>query len=590
MNNNTSGKIITFYSYKGGAGRSMILANVAWILASNGKRVLVVDWDLEAPGLHQYFHPFLLEKNLSHTEGLIDFLTDFEDGVIKLSSDKSKKDNPDWYKSFTNILRYAESLEWEFPGNGTIDFVPAGRQGELYATKVNLFDWYNFYKRLGGGMFLEEVRKKMCAEYDYILIDSRTGVSDTSGICTVQMPDILVILFTANNQSLLGAEGIAGSVIKQWNKDNIHPAKERLIFPVLTRTDYSEKAKLTFARNSTKAKFSHFLNHISDTDKYFEDVEIPYDTWYAFEEVLATFKDKPGSSLLGAIEQLVSYITQNKIRKLIPPSENEKKEVLLEFDRSLTETTPPVLQRYNIGRIMSVEKDEEDIKSKSGKIITFYSYKGGVGRSMILANAAWILANYGKRVLVVDWDLEAPGLHRYFHPFLAKKFTKGFIDFVKDYADEAIKHPSDTYKGNTDWYEPYTDISRYTTLLKWRFPDNGTINFVPAGQQGQSYSEKVNFFNWNDFYECLGGKLFLEAVKKRMCAEYDYILIDSRTGVNDTSWICTAQMPDVLVILFTANNQTILGAEGIANSVYKQWYSDKKQSEKKKRIIYPVLA
>jgi len=37
----------------------MALANVAWILAANGRRVLVVDWDLESPGLHRFFHPFL---------------------------------------------------------------------------------------------------------------------------------------------------------------------------------------------------------------------------------------------------------------------------------------------------------------------------------------------------------------------------------------------------------------------------------------------------------------------------------------------------------------------------------------------------
>ena len=56
------GRIVTFYSYKGGTGRSMALANIAWILAGGGKRVLVVDWDLEAPGLHRYFRPFLLDK------------------------------------------------------------------------------------------------------------------------------------------------------------------------------------------------------------------------------------------------------------------------------------------------------------------------------------------------------------------------------------------------------------------------------------------------------------------------------------------------------------------------------------------------
>ena len=72
-----NGRIVTFYSYKGGTGRSMAVANVAWILASNGNRVLIIDWDLEAPGLHKYFHPFLRDKKLSNTRGVIDFVLEF---------------------------------------------------------------------------------------------------------------------------------------------------------------------------------------------------------------------------------------------------------------------------------------------------------------------------------------------------------------------------------------------------------------------------------------------------------------------------------------------------------------------------------
>src|ERR1041384_2214532 len=71
------GRVITFYSYKGGTGRSMALANVAWILASAGRRVLVIDWDLEAPGLHRYFRPFLLDKDVTGSDGIIDFVTDY---------------------------------------------------------------------------------------------------------------------------------------------------------------------------------------------------------------------------------------------------------------------------------------------------------------------------------------------------------------------------------------------------------------------------------------------------------------------------------------------------------------------------------
>jgi cellulose biosynthesis protein BcsQ len=47
-------------------------------------------------------------------------------------------------------------------------------------------------------------------------------------------------------------------------------------------------------------------------------------------------------------------------------------------------------------------------------IFTFYSYKGGVGRSMALANVAELFYKVGYKVLMVDWDLEAPGLERFF--------------------------------------------------------------------------------------------------------------------------------------------------------------------------------
>ena len=44
------------------------------------------------------------------------------------------------------------------------------------------------------------------------------------------------------------------------------------------------------------------------------------------------------------------------------------------------------------------------------KVVTFYSFKGGVGRSLALANVSLLLATRGRRVLAVDFDLEAPGL------------------------------------------------------------------------------------------------------------------------------------------------------------------------------------
>jgi Mrp family chromosome partitioning ATPase len=91
-----SGRIITFYSYKGGTGRSMALANVGWLLASSGYRVLLVDWDLEAPGLHRYLHPFLPDPDLARDVGLIDFVLEFT-GAAVAQGDRSD-DAGDWFR------------------------------------------------------------------------------------------------------------------------------------------------------------------------------------------------------------------------------------------------------------------------------------------------------------------------------------------------------------------------------------------------------------------------------------------------------------------------------------------------------------
>ncbi len=77
MSASRNGRVVTFYSYKGGTGRTMALANVAWILAASGRRVLVVDWDLESPGLHRFFLPFLDESTVSATPGVIDMINDY---------------------------------------------------------------------------------------------------------------------------------------------------------------------------------------------------------------------------------------------------------------------------------------------------------------------------------------------------------------------------------------------------------------------------------------------------------------------------------------------------------------------------------
>ena len=295
------GKIITFYSYKGGTGRSMALANVAWLLAMSGKRVITIDWDLEAPGLHRYFEPFIADKNLARSPGVIDFVLEFATAAVAGSSDN---DSPNWYLPYANLIAYAVSVNWNFDG-GCLDFVPAGRQDGGYPTRVNSFDWGQFYEKLGGGVLLETVKGRLRERYDYILIDSRTGVSDTAGVCTVQLPDELVVCFTLNRQSTLGASTAALSAVRQRQRPN----STFKVWPVPMRIETtSEKVRSERARALARIRFSGVLTHLSpqEEDAYWGDIEIPYFPFYAFDETLAIFADSPGlsSSFLTSMEKL----------------------------------------------------------------------------------------------------------------------------------------------------------------------------------------------------------------------------------------------------------------------------------------------
>ena len=314
MSDSAPAQVVTFYSYKGGTGRSQALANVAWILASNRRRVLVIDWDLEAPGLHRYFAPFLFDASLAESDGLIEFVLEYSTKALTRSPDRA--DDGNWYKRLADISRFAISVDYAFDGEGAIDLVPAGRQDAFYAERVRSFDWHNFYDRLRGGAFLEETRNQIIESYHYILIDSRTGVSDTSGICTVQLPDVVVACFTANNQSIDGTAAVAASVCQQ----------ERLrgpvrLLPLLTRVDTSEKHKLKRRKELARAEFDELLPAdwaLDRREEYWGAAQVPYIPFYAYEEVLAPFDDQPGdaASMLTAMVSLTSAITGGELSRL----------------------------------------------------------------------------------------------------------------------------------------------------------------------------------------------------------------------------------------------------------------------------------
>lgn len=184
------GRVVTFYSYKGGVGRSMALASVAALLAKWGHRVLVVDWDLEAPGLEKYFEraPSTVRGSRAKTPGVLDLLLAVQRG-----------ERIDWRDCRLQAIPY---------DGRKIDLISAGRTSETYVEDVQHLDWDRLFAERDLGAFLHQMRQEWAQQYDFVLIDSRTGINDIGGICTILLPDILVLLFTSNEQSVHGVREV----------------------------------------------------------------------------------------------------------------------------------------------------------------------------------------------------------------------------------------------------------------------------------------------------------------------------------------------------------------------------------------------
>ncbi|MET8760113.1 tetratricopeptide repeat protein [Lentzea sp. NPDC004782] len=173
-------------------------------------------------------------------------------------------------------------------------------------------------------------------------------------------------------------------------------------------------------------------------------------------------------------------------------------------------------------------------------IVTFYSYKGGVGRSFCLANVAVQLARWGNRVLCVDFDLDAPGLHEYFRPHLSSPPDGGLVEVIT---------------GQADWVDVVEPLS---------VPDAEDLSLLAAGAMDASYPDRAQALSWPELFadHDLGWRF--ERIREEWKDTFDYVLIDSRTGITDIGGICTAQLPDVLVLCVAPNRQNLAGTLDVA--------------------------
>lgn len=295
------GEIITFYSYKGGIGRTMALANIAVLLAQWGYNTLMVDWDLEAPGLEYFFYDDV--EVVAQQEGIIDLLNS--------AAEKASGSVLSWKKLLVQIALPNSEVP--------LHFLTAGKRDNEYFSRVRNLDLQTFYTEAEGGYFIEQLRDEWKEMYDYVLVDSRTGITDIGGVCTIQLPDILVLLSTPTEQGLKG-------MIDVYNKANQGRQKlpfdrlKLLSIPILSRFDLN--AEFETSQEWLRRFSTEFLPPISadwlpttiDHREFSEKTKIPYIPYFSFGEKLPVLQHGTNDPAgLGYAYETLAALIANKL-------------------------------------------------------------------------------------------------------------------------------------------------------------------------------------------------------------------------------------------------------------------------------------
>jgi cellulose biosynthesis protein BcsQ len=184
------------------------------------------------------------------------------------------------------------------------------------------------------------------------------------------------------------------------------------------------------------------------------------------------------------------------------------------------------------------------LESKAGRpqtaIIVFYSFKGGVGRTTALAATAIQLAQRGKRVAVIDLDIEAPGAGLLLAPpEIASRARWGVVDYF-------LEQP----RGATDIRDYYHSVP-YPRVV-----GTGAIDVIPAGRLNSDYMQKLGRLDIEAGAEERSEVLdtLLRALRTELKA--DYILLDSRAGLSEISGVTLSGVAHLQVIVATGSEQT----------------------------------
>jgi len=293
-------RVIVFYSFKGGVGRTTALANVAYCLAQRGRKVVVADWDLHAPGL-SLMPEFQPPGEGPAEEGLLEYIHSLrEANQARMKGEPEPK-----LKLLADIVRQTRLAEAaqeragddeDFPVmRGELLFIPAcdvSHGGAAFATAVRAADLAGLasilstvdegdraylFRRFCDELYMAPLLwawPESCGQPDYLLVDCRTGVTEIGTLLLSDVADFNVLVYGQDTQNL---EGLRFALEKRNKHRPWDLADSTLLLWTLRPAGQEAQRLAQRRRKRDMVKALCLRDRLGHPEPWPDEFEIPYD-------------------------------------------------------------------------------------------------------------------------------------------------------------------------------------------------------------------------------------------------------------------------------------------------------------------------
>jgi MinD-like ATPase involved in chromosome partitioning or flagellar assembly len=313
---NASGEVVTFYSYKGGTGRTMALSNIAVLLARQQNAttpVLMVDWDLEAPGLHHYF------DHHEERPGVLELFEACREQLLRRRKGAAALDDEELARDVLAAVGWEHYVS-RVDQSSQLYLMRAGRFDDSYGERLAAMHWDDLFDSCPA--LFRCFADNLARHFRHVLVDSRTGRTDSAGICTTLLPRKLVVVFTPNRQSLEGVQALVtrATAYRRSHEDEQRPL---LVYPLPSRIEMGDSTQraqwrrgdLTLHILGYQPIFERLMRECYgmqqiSLDSYFDEVQLQQTRTFAYGEQLAVRMDQGGDrfSLTRTFEALLDWL------------------------------------------------------------------------------------------------------------------------------------------------------------------------------------------------------------------------------------------------------------------------------------------